>query len=871
MLSTATPIGEPAPSPPPKPSKPAHLKPKSVDTASTSPRVGNNDLAHKHIQRLETERSARPPELPAKVATNTTTTGTSKSQYTGSTTLVYTLWAHNLGYAAGLCNVVLGFIAVAWNQEIVDRPSAGDILFAMNFCGPYCVVIGLFILAWEKFCGLAQVPWLPAEEISGGRSWVRGTAYAVLSIGTLFSYATMVATGVMLICSGANFMAYQKKETLTPHNTVHESYFLCKCSSSGNTVRDEDSKSRNDSRLRSRCRTIWRHWEEAGVIGQVLLVFVYVGINVVLFAQRLNSWIDMVDELQRSCASNTPYNCLSDFAPYAKAFGQTLNFNCSVLLLPVLRTFVRKLNDLSVTGASAFAKYMPPLRKNVVLHKFIACFVLAGALGHILFHLLNLWKAPEATTARFQPGAFVSGFLITFAMVVIFAGAQNRVKRAKYETFWNTHHSFLLFYACLLAHAPKFWIWGFLPLLAYIGERVYRERKSRKVFYVASVVYKEPVMCLSFFPARSGDFVFKEGQYLHLLAPAISGFEWHPFTISSAYEDLEKKNGQVTLHIRVQGQGSWTWRLCQRFKLMAPQTTCKGDNFSLYLSHLDSQGNPQRGKFLGPDGLPLIQVDGPHAAPAQHYDEYNNVMLVGAGIGLTPSSAIIQSVLRHKWKKGFHPSTIHFHFVVRHSEIFSFRWFINLLHELQRSVASDYAAGALDKTMHRLQIHLFVTRAPKDGKHVDREQSFRVSNGSVHPSGPRDSSPCRSSLLDKPVEDPNLRQAGMNVNIGFLPEDLELSLLNPSVSSKNWATLVQESDTAESAPVNKYQDIWIWNGRPPWDDIFAYVKQHRQPETERVGVCFCGTPIIGKDLKSFCQKYSSVPDKCHFELHKENF
>ena len=38
-----------------------------------------------------------------------------------------------------------------------------------------------------------------------------------------------------------------------------------------------------------------------------------------------------------------------------------------------------------------------------------------------------------------------------------------------------------------------------------------------------------------------------------------------------------------------------------------------------------------------------------------------------------------------------------------------------------------------------------------------------------------------------------------------------------------------------------------------------------------VGVCFCGAPVIGKDLATMCSKYSSMQDKVLFKLHKENF
>lgn len=35
------------------------------------------------------------------------------------------------------------------------------------------------------------------------------------------------------------------------------------------------------------------------------------------------------------------------------------------------------------------------------------------------------------------------------------------------------------------------------------------------------------------------DFKFKEGQYLYLNCPHVSANEWHPFTISSAPDDLK--------------------------------------------------------------------------------------------------------------------------------------------------------------------------------------------------------------------------------------------------------------------------------------------------------------------------------------------
>jgi hypothetical protein len=40
---------------------------------------------------------------------------------------------------------------------------------------------------------------------------------------------------------------------------------------------------------------------------------------------------------------------------------------------------------------------------------------------------------------------------------------------------------------------------------------------------------------------------------------------------------------------------------------------------------------------------------------------------------------------------------------------------------------------------------------------------------------------------------------------------------------------------------------------------------------EDIGVCFCGAPVIGADLRSMCEKYSDIKEDCLFSLHKENF
>ncbi len=62
---------------------------------------------------------------------------------------------------------------------------------------------------------------------------------------------------------------------------------------------------------------------------------------------------------------------------------------------------------------------------------------------------------------------------------------------------------------------------------------------GQKKFLVSKVEWIPPVMAIQFRPMFKDDFVFREGQYVQLNCPAVSGYEWHPFTISSACGDLE--------------------------------------------------------------------------------------------------------------------------------------------------------------------------------------------------------------------------------------------------------------------------------------------------------------------------------------------
>jgi len=64
-------------------------------------------------------------------------------------------------------------------------------------------------------------------------------------------------------------------------------------------------------------------------------------------------------------------------------------------------------------------------------------------------------------------------------------------------------------------------------------------------------------------------------------------------------------------------------------------------------------------------------------------------------------------------------------------------------------------------------------------------------------------------------------------------------------------------------------DIIIHKGRPKWDQFFQPIQKAHKGN--KIGVMFCGPPIIASDLKKTCGKYTDFESNTVFVLHKENF
>ncbi|KAJ2379096.1 hypothetical protein IW150_000395 [Coemansia sp. RSA 2607] len=342
----------------------------------------------------------------------------------------------------------------------------------------------------------------------------------------------------------------------------------------------------------------------------------------------------------------------------------------------------------------------------------------------------------------------IIGHCMLACLVFMMASAMPIVRRKLFELFYLLHHLSFVIVILIFFHIPgtafKYYIAG--PGSIYVIDRLYRFVRSRTNRPEILSVIEHPSNVIELRFAKRG-MEYQVGQFIYLNVPSISWFQWHPFTLTSAPEEDE-----LSVHIYVAGgwtkQLVQTFReravrIPKKLDIVhhsvpVPARTYKQDLLSLELeqpisvpAHIgrsnsnmsnkyrDFSGSTQASRdFLPPeldyysssnankqmalnhnkvlpaapagyDSLPTIMVDGPYGAPTQHVFDFERVILISSGIGVTPMSSVLKSLYyqlnaaphQRKLKK------VYFLWVCR--DIKALEWFRDLLAALDAEDSSN--------------------------------------------------------------------------------------------------------------------------------------------------------------------------------------
>ncbi|XP_046833687.1 NADPH oxidase 5 [Vespa crabro] len=263
------------------------------------------------------------------------------------------------------------------------------------------------------------------------------------------------------------------------------------------------------------------------------------------------------------------YRRWNGYVILARACGQCLNFNCSFVLVLMLRQCI---TFLRTNGFSSIL----PLDHHIYLHKMTGVLIVVFSVVHTVMHLLNfgivVLNDKTLNSANFTMAEWIfsskpklfglvegcanpTGIALIVILVVMTVCSLPFVRRGGcFEIFYWSHLLYVPFWILMIFHGPNFWKWFVGPGAIYLIERIRRlawSRSQRGKTYISSGLLL-PSKVTHLVIKRPPNFDFHPGDYVFVNIPVIARYEWHPFTISSAPEQED----YIWLHIRAVGE--WT-------------------------------------------------------------------------------------------------------------------------------------------------------------------------------------------------------------------------------------------------------------------------------------------------------------------------
>uniref|UniRef100_A0A4W6FZ19 NADPH oxidase 5 n=1 Tax=Lates calcarifer TaxID=8187 RepID=A0A4W6FZ19_LATCA len=495
----------------------------------------------------------------------------------------------------------------------------------------------------------------------------------------------------------------------------------------------------------------------------------------------------------------------------AKGCGQCLNFNCTFVMVLMLR---RCLTWLRATWVVRIL----PLDQNILLHQIVGYAILCFTLVHTTAHIFNFVQLSEGSEYSLweyllttRPGigwvkgtASVTGVVLQVVICLMVLCSSTFVRRSgHFEVFYWSHLSFVWVWSLLMVHCANFWKWFVVPGLVFLLEKIVGIAVSRMGGLYIVEVNLLPSKVTHLVIKRPQFFHFKPGDYVYINIPVIAKYEWHPFTISSAPEQSDS----LWLHVRSMGQ--WTNRLYEYFRQPESQTvshkrlaTSLRDRRQLMKAQVSAKFGENH-RFCNIK----CYVDGPYGTPTRQIFASEHAVLIGAGIGITPFASILQSIMyryrrrkqncpncNYSWCENIKDSDMKLRkvdFIWINRDQKSFEWFVSLLTKLEMDQADEEPEGRF------LEMHMYMT-----------------------------------SALSKN----DMKAIGLQMALDLLAK--------------------KEKRDSITGLRTRTQP-----GRPEWGKVFQKVSEENKG---KVHVFYCGSPALAKVIKAQCEHFG-------FNFYKENF
>jgi predicted ferric reductase len=286
-------------------------------------------------------------------------------------------------------------------------------------------------------------------------------------------------------------------------------------------------------------------------------------------------------------------------------FGIYAFINLGFIIIWPLKGFTPAITLGYLSIANAFLLALPATRNSVLVYLLGAPFDKTIQFHRWLGYLCLI----EATFhwAYYFPYTLewtkcISGFTAWCFVAFIFLTSLESLRRDYFNVFYLLHFVFIGFYITGSMHTWRFTRFAIAAAVFYGLDRLIRFFTGAFPEKTLDIAMHEGAVKIQF---KKKNFRFYDvGQYVFLNFPGLSLLEWHPFTLTSSPHD---KNCEVM----IKGLGDHTKKLIEQAK----------NHGSLW-----------------------IRVDGPYGAWPFDILQYKTIILVGAGVGVTPCISALKYI-----------------------------------------------------------------------------------------------------------------------------------------------------------------------------------------------------------------------------------
>jgi len=283
---------------------------------------------------------------------------------------------------------------------------------------------------------------------------------------------------------------------------------------------------------------------------------------------------------------------------------------CAFSMYPVviLVMFTKYRATQTALNSTSFSVFLT--QKTHDLHVYCGWYILVGSVIHTISHCLRWMKQGNMellSTSR----SGITGLIVIISTFLIVAPMTILKKIVKYEIRKLAHYFFWVFCIAMAFHAPikELPQAGYCCLVFPILIGWYcLDTAYAKIFMserIDSVEYKAVKGGVELTMMVSDRFANKlNGGFGYVMAPWISKYQWHPFSIYQDPDDCRCR------HMFVANLGDWTSKMHDTIK-------------------------------SAPTARPLW-ILGPFPSPYNDCINYDNAIFVGSGVGITPAVSAIE-------------------------------------------------------------------------------------------------------------------------------------------------------------------------------------------------------------------------------------